>query len=184
MRSNLLFHQKTGSMRHFFIGLITVLCCLSFSADAQSSTDSLPPYRKYKQLPAFQVVMPDSSRVFNSYNIRKGKPSVLIMFSPDCSHCEQLAGMLLDSIRAFRDVNIIMASPFPLAEIRSYIAKTKIDQAAQIVIGKDASYFFWSFYKADTVPFIAVYDKNKTFVSTVTHLKSIDELLEVLKPLQ
>jgi hypothetical protein len=170
-------------MRYFFSTLLLSLTCF-LPAKAQSSKDTLPPYRKYPQLPAFQVLLPDSSRSFNTYNIRKGKPSVLILFSPDCDHCEQLSAMILDSLQAFKEVNLVMATPFPLSQIRTFMARTRLGTVPHLVIGKDASFFFGSFFKAETVPFIAVYDKNKQFVTTVTRLKKIEDLLEILRPLK
>jgi hypothetical protein len=171
-------------MRSILTAVLLLYGCTYFTAAAQQTTDTVPPYLKYKQLPAFQILMTDSSRSFNTYNIRKGKPSVLILFSPDCSHCEELTAMIRDSLQAFKEVNIVMATPFPLDQIKRFIAQTKLNQVSQITIGKDVTFFFWSFFQADTVPFIAVYDKNKTFVTTITRLKKIDELLDVLRSLK
>lgn len=171
-------------MRYLFCALLFILCCNALVSRGQHTGDTLAPYRKYRQLPSFQVLLPDSSRSFNTYNIRKGKPSVLILFSPDCDHCEQLSAMILDSLQAFKEVNLVMATPFPLREIKAFIAKTGLGKIPHLVIGKDASFFFGSFFKTDTVPFIAVYDKNKQFVTTITRLKKIEELIAVLEPLK
>lgn len=172
--------------RFFF--LLSCLCLYIIPAQAQQeqqpATDTIAPFRKYPAMPAFNLLLPDSSTLFNTYTIKKGQPSVLILFSPDCSHCEQLTKMILDNMQAFRHVNVVMGSPLPLYQIKEFMVKTGLDKQKHIVVGHDPTFFFWSFFRADTVPFIVIYDQQKQLVTSISKLKKIEELLDILKPLK
>ncbi len=172
-------------MGNFFLRLLLLIFMLGTSntqaqTKVKSETDSLLPFQKYPSLPAFQIRMLDSVTVFNTYNIDKGKPTIFILFSPDCGHCEKLTKMLLSNIDSFKAVKIFMLSPMPLYQIKQFVQENGLSNYKQIKVGQDISYFFWSFYRADSVPFIVVYDKNKKLVQSLGRLKKIDELLDVV----
>ena len=42
-----------------------------------------------QQLPSFKMTLSDN-QIFNSSELPKGKPLVLIYFDPDCDHCQTL----------------------------------------------------------------------------------------------
>jgi len=164
--------------------LLVALAYNSFAQSQKDSTASELPYLKYKSLPAFQIRMLDSHTIFNTFNIPKGKPTVLIMFSPDCDHCEQLSKMITDSIAAFDKVNLYLLSPMPLSQIKQFALKNGLIKYKQIKVGQDFSYFMASFFKTDTVPFIVVYDKEKQYVTTIKRLRKISELNEAVKSIR
>lgn len=164
--------------------LLVALAYSSFAQSQKDSTASELPYLKYKSLPAFQIRMLDSHTIFNTFNIPKGKPTVLIMFSPDCDHCDQLSKMITDSIAAFDKINLYLLSPMPLYQIKQFALKNGLIKYKQIKVGQDFSYFMASFFKTDTVPFIVVYDKEKQYETTIKRLRKISELIEVVKSIR
>lgn len=167
----------------FFRSLLLAFILGIGNADAQTKAtadSSLLPYQKYPSLPAFEIRMLDSTTVFNTFTIPKGKPTVFILFSPDCGHCEKLTKMVLGNIDSFKGVKIFMVSPMPLYQIKQFVLENGLSTYKQIKVGQDISYFFWSFYRASGVPFIVVYDKNKKLVQSLEKLKNIGELLDVV----
>ncbi|MDI9320328.1 MAG: hypothetical protein QM530_07635 [Phycisphaerales bacterium] len=161
--------------------LLLVLANNSFAQSQKDTAASELPYLKYKSLPAFPIRMLDSHSIFNTFNISKGEATVFIMFSPDCDHCEQLSKMITDSITAFDKVNLYLLSPMPLYQIKLFALKNGLTKYRQIMVGQDFSYFMISFFKASTVPFIVVYDKEKQYITTIKRLRKISELIEVVK---
>jgi len=62
---------------------------------AQSSFDTIPPYKKDKRLPAFQIQLVDST-LFSKAQLPKNKNyTVIVYFSPDCGHCQHEAKELV-----------------------------------------------------------------------------------------
>jgi thioredoxin-related protein len=164
----------------FLLFLILVTTSCASAQSSQIKADTLLPYQKYPALPAFQIRKLDSIAIINTYNIIKGKPTIFILFSPDCGHCEKLTRMVLENIDSFKTAKIYMVSPMPLYQIKQFVQENGLNKYKQITVGQDISYFFWSFFRADTVPFIVVYDKNKQLVQSLGRIKKIDELLHLL----
>src|ERR1051325_1371806 len=85
-------------MKFFRFCLFLGMLCAVSTAHAQtlSARDSmqLPAYQRFPTLPAFNILMLDSATVFNTYNVKEGRPTVLFFFSPDCEHCEMITDSL------------------------------------------------------------------------------------------
>jgi peroxiredoxin len=154
--------------------LLICLCCGLLSAAQTSET---PLYQK-QALPSFTIRLLDSTSLFHTGQIAKGKPTVLILFSPDCSHCAQIAQSVKNRIAEFEGINLYFISPpMPFYEIRRFAHINGLVGKSQITVGQDIDFFFGSFFKADTVPFVVLYDRQKKFAAVLKHMKNIDELL-------
>lgn len=148
----------------------------------QPKRDSLP-YQKYPTLPAFNLLMTDSSTIFNTYNIPEGKPTVLMFFSPDCDHCQQTTRALTDRMDSLKQVQFYLFTPMSLSMIRDFAAKQHLGQYKNITIGQDYEYFFPGFYGASYVPYVAVYDRKKRFVKMWEGRVKIEDVMAVLSGL-
>ncbi len=157
-----------------------LLSILSFSAFAQEAkTDSLPAYKKYKNLPAFKLLAMDSATVFNTYYIPAGKITVLMMFSPDCDHCHKQIEKILSKMDSLKNVQFYLVTPMSIAMTKEFAAKLKLSAYKNIHVYKDYQYFYPMFYSASTVPIFAVYDKKKKFVELWDGNVKIKNLIEL-----
>lgn len=178
--TKLFAHLKPG----IFTCLFLCVCC-SLSAIGQSRKDSAIPAYQQQALPAFTIRLLDSSTMFNTGKIVKGKPTVLLLFSPDCSHCAQIARSVKDRIAEFGDINLyFIAPPMPFYDIRRFAHINGLADKKQITVGQDTDFFFGSFFKAETVPFVVVYDRQKRFSAVLTHMKDVNELLAAVANLK
>ena len=143
--------------------------------------DSLP-YQKNPTLPAFVITSLDSSEEFNTYFIPEGKPTALMLFSPDCDHCKELTKEIISHESELGDLQIYMVSFMGLAETRQFYNELRLDTVKHIVmLGKDNSFFFPTFYHAQFVPDIAFYDRNKKLVTLLDDKIRIKDVLEWAK---
>lgn len=146
----------------------TLLCLtltLGFSAAAQTKTEDTPAYIKNPTLPAFNILSADSSQVFNTYNIKAGRPTVFIYFSPECDHCQHSLKELREKADSLKDATVYLTSFVPLPEMNKFIVDYKLNELKNWRFGKDYQYFFPMYFGAKSVPFMAVYDKNKKLVA-------------------
>lgn len=153
--------------------LATVFCSLvTFPSFAQTAPPPPPPrplpmmdtlqYTKNAEMPAFKVRQLDSTTIFNTYDIPKGKPTMLMLFMPDCEHCQKQVERMIAGMDSIRNVQIYLFSPVPVYKIREFYEKYRLADYKNIVlVGQEYQFFFASFYKANSVPFIAVYNRNK-----------------------
>jgi len=123
--------------------------------------DSLT-YTKGTEMPAFKVRQLDSNTIFNTYDIPKGKPTMLMLFMPDCEHCQKQVERMLAGMDSISNVQIYLFSPVPVFKIKEFYEKYHLGNHKNIaLVGQEYQFFFASFYHASSVPFIAVYNRNK-----------------------
>jgi thiol-disulfide isomerase/thioredoxin len=144
--------------------------------------DSLLPYQKYPKMPAFKILEMDSTTTFNTYDIPSGKPTVIIFFGPDCEHCKHLTETLLAGWDSLSNIQFYMVSFANIGPIRNFYNKFNLQDHKNIkVVGKDAEFFFSSFYGARAVPYLAVYDKHKKFVRKFEGSATVKELYDATR---
>jgi thiol-disulfide isomerase/thioredoxin len=170
------------SMKNWII-LIVVMCSLTVAASAQSAKDSLP-YLKYPTLPAFNLLMRDSSTIFNTYNIKEGKPTVLFFFSPDCEHCHMTTKALVEKMGEMKNANFYFFTFMSLELLKPFAEMYHLDMFKNITVGKDYQYFFPDFYGAKFVPYLVVYDKHKKLVKLYENAVKMDELVPLVRSLK
>lgn len=98
------------------IGLITVLsnCGRSNSDNSKPQTEALSPVN---DLPMMVVTLLDGSKL----NLRevKGK-AILIIFHPDCDHCQREARQIQENLMAFGKNKLYFISSDPIEEIANF----------------------------------------------------------------
>jgi thiol-disulfide isomerase/thioredoxin len=147
--------------------------------NTEAKHDSLMPYQKYPKLPAFKILEMDSVTTFNTYDIPTGKPVLLMFFGPDCDHCKHLTEELIKGMDSLKNLQFYMLSFGNPSAIKGFYDKFHLENYPNIkVVGKDADFFFTSFYGARFVPYLAVYDKHKKFVKKFEGGATIKELYE------
>jgi thioredoxin-related protein len=157
-----------------FVLLFSFISAASFAQE--NKTDTIPPYLKYPDLPAFKVRLLDSITLFNTYSIKPGKPTMLILFGADCEHCKHFTDSLTRHMDEFKDVQIYMFTFSPFADLRKFTETYKLKDYKNIVMGQDNEFFYPSYYKVNSVPGIAIYDKNKKFVKLFTGSVKIEDI--------
>src|SRR5690349_12049307 len=116
-------------MKYFFI------CCFSFLGlhlAAQQNDVSQPPYRRFPTLPPVQLLMSDSTTLFTKADFKKGEPLLLILFSPECEHCQHEAEELVKYKDSLKNIQIVMATMFPLWKMKEFATKYKLDQMPNV----------------------------------------------------
>jgi thioredoxin-related protein len=170
--------------------LIVLLFVVGNRATAQVATPALVqadslPYLKYPTLPAFNILLPDSSTIFNTYNIPKGRPVVLMLFDPDCSHCKKLTQAITTGIDSLKGMRFyLVTANHSMQAIKKYSEDFQLSKYGNIeAIGRDYEFFFTSFYGVRSVPAIAIYDSKKKIVKLIDAHVTIEELYKYTRGL-
>jgi len=120
--------------------MIIICSCLANICLAQ--VDSSLVYLRFPTIPPFSITkVPDSTK-FTKDDLAKKKATLIFIFSPDCEHCQLETRALLDHIKLFKKVQIIMASPLEHEHIKQFYELYKIDQYPNITMGRDPTNFF------------------------------------------
>lgn len=156
-----------------------VLCaCLFVSAIAQA--DSTLIYLRFPTVPPFSIIkVPDSAR-FTKDDLSKKKATIIFIFSPDCDHCQHATKELTANIRLFKKTQIVMASSLEYSYLKKFYEEHKIADHPNIILGRDPSYFFSTFFRVRSFPAIFVYDKKGNFVQSFDGSVPVEKIAEAL----
>jgi hypothetical protein len=162
---------------------LVFLFCVLLLAGTVLGQQTEPDY-KSRPLPSFGIRLIDDT-YYNTRQINKGKPSVFVLFSPDCHHCTSIAKELTDSLAAFRQCNLFFISPpMPFDDIRKFAFTNGVAHQSGLKVGQDTAFFFGSFYHAGTVPFTVIYDRKKKWFNTLGAMHHVSEILSELRRME
>src|SRR5438034_207081 len=113
-------------MKRFMLLLIGLIVSVGAMAQRGKVDKDTAPYLKYRTMPAIQILLQDSTTIFNTYSIPKGTPTVLVFFSPDCEHCQKMIGEIVEKMDSMRQANFIFLTPMPLSLLRPFSQKMGI----------------------------------------------------------
>lgn len=144
------------------------LLYITFSVYNVSAQDSRkdPLYKKYPELPAFNILQPDSLHIFNTYTVQKGRPVAIILFDPSCKHCKELTDALMKGMDSISNIDFYFVTPAPrMSEIKQFAAEHQFEKYPNVkMCGKDTEFFFIDYFGVNSFPDAALYDADKKFV--------------------
>jgi len=131
---------------------------LTLVATAQSENE--PPYKRFPTLPPLQLLLPDSSTVFSEKQLKKNRPVLVMLFSPDCDHCQKETEELISHIDQFSGIQIVMTTALPFEKMKTFYDINRLDRYRNIIVGWDRYFLLPTFYRIKNYPFLAFYDKK------------------------
>ncbi|MDR3713321.1 MAG: hypothetical protein P4L51_10930 [Puia sp.] len=140
----------------------SIFCVLSLSCLFSCHLDQGKEYlASISSLPAFDMLLMDSSTVFHAKQIPDGKSIVVLYFRPDCIHCQKETNMLLSHIEALRNVQIYLLTGASFEDVKKYYKSYHLDKYQNITVGKDYEHSFTRIFKPTSIPYMAIYDTDK-----------------------
>jgi len=146
-----------------------------------SQVDSSLLYLRFPIVPSFKLTNVADSSFFTKDNLKRKKATIIIMFSPDCEHCQAETKELTEHIDLFKKAQIIMASPLDFNYLRKFYDEYKIADYPNITMGRDPSYFLGTFFKVRSFPAIFVYNKKGHLVTSFTGSTPVEQIAAATK---
>lgn len=143
----------------FFIAFLFLAAQNAFS----QADSTLPIYLRFPVIPQFAIYKASDSTVFTREDLSKKKPTVFIIFSPDCEHCQHETEALIANIDKFKNAQIVMVEYLSHEQMVKFYNDYKIVNYPNIIMGRDTKYYLPVFFKVVSLPSIYVYDKNGKF---------------------
>lgn len=140
-----------------------------------------PPYLRFPTLPPLQLLLGDSTTRYTRADIPKKKPVLVMLFSPECSHCQHTAEELVARKDALKDLHIIMATLHPVWQMNAFAEQYDLKQIRGLVIGRDFSYVLPSFYGIHNLPYLAFYNKKGGLITGFEGSMPLDKILQTFR---
>lgn len=113
-------------------------------------------------LPAFDMLLPDSMTIVHSNQIPLGRKTIFLYFRTDCPHCKAEMRAILKHIDSLQTVRLYFLTYMSIPEIRQFTNELHLPAYKNVVVGKDYQGRFSQAFKPKVVPYLAIYDtKNK-----------------------
>lgn len=164
-------------MKRFLVLNIMLVMAL-FAYSQQGTTPTEPPFKRFPTVPPLKLLRTDSATIYSKKDIPKKKPVMIIVFSPDCDHCQHEAKDIMAHIDQLKDILIIFCSPAKLYTINQFANTYGLTKNKNIIVGQDFSYLLTSFYGMRNFPFIACYDKKQQLITSFDGSFPIEKVLK------
>jgi len=146
-----------------------------------AQTQSEPPYKRFPTVPPLKLLLTDSSTIFTDKDLKKNKPLFLILFSPDCEHCQKETEELITKIDSFKNIQIVMATFMTVDKIKPFYENYKLDRFPNITVGYDMQHMLTTYYRISFTPFLAFYDKKGNLIDGFQGALPLTKVLEYFK---
>lgn len=167
---------------------ILFICSLFLTIFAQAQTAPEVPakadtalYLRFPFVPPFNLYKVPDSTLFTKADLKKKKATLLMVFSPDCDHCQHETKELTDKIKLFKKVQIVMASWLPYDQIKQFYQDYHIANYPNITMGWDKVFMLPPYYKLQNLPFMALYDKKGNLISVFEGSVKLDKVAEAFE---
>lgn len=160
--------------------LFLALACMAVLV-GHTQNEAEPPYKRFPTPPPFKLLLTDSTTYFTKDDLPKKKKVMVMLFSPDCDHCQHETEAIIQHIDDFKDVQIVMATTLPFEKMKEFYAHYNLAKFGNITVGHDAAFMLPVFYNVRNLPFLAFYNKQKELISISEGAMPIEKVLEELK---
>lgn len=165
-------------MKKWFIIPALLFSIFSFAQDSDKPKEI--NYKTLPSFPAFPLLKTDSSK-FNSVSVfQKNHETVVIYFSPTCSHCQHQAEEITSHMKDFEGVKFLFVSSYTMDDINQYVSAYGLNHFSNITVGQDAAFNMGRFFELKSLPGIFVYDKKGKLKASYDTNVHADELLKAL----
>lgn len=160
--------------------IVLILTCsfIFFSAFSQTNApkDNTPEYISNPNIPEFTVYKAPDSTVFTKEDLKKKEATVLMIFSPECGHCQNETRELLKNIDHFKNTQILMVTWLPYTEMMAFYHEFKIAEHPEITMAWDKKDFFLPYYHVQMYPQLVVYDKKGKYVNSFSGAINLEDV--------
>jgi thioredoxin-related protein len=148
--------------------LLSTFFLIIYAGFSQTSTqkNNAPTYISNPVIPEFTVYKAPDSISFTKENLHKKKSTLIMVFSPECGHCQHVTTLLLNDINHFKNTQILMTTWLPYNEMISFYNTYKIADYPQITMAWDKKDFFLPYYHVQSFPMLIAYDKKGKLINT------------------
>ncbi|MES1224209.1 MAG: thioredoxin [Bacteroidota bacterium] len=163
--------------------LTVILACFlsSFIYAQKDSIDMSAPFRKNPGIPSFDLLKTDSSTHLTRADINAKHKTIIMFFSPECTHCQHQTQDMLAAIDSLKDIQIVMATYQPFEEMVAFNKKYNIEKYSNIKLGRDIKYFFPPFYRMKSLPHLALYNSKGNYITSFEGNQKISTLVEAFE---
>ncbi len=137
-----------------------------------------------KSIPEFSFVKMQSDGVFSSKDIKKGKQTIIVLFSPTCIHCQLALNHLNNNYdEHLKNTQILLVSEYKADEVLPFLKSNapKFVDNKNVELLFDSNYEFGPIFQPTSIPTCYLFDKDKNLISRKKGSVEVNQLFKDLK---
>jgi thioredoxin-related protein len=139
--------------------LIAGFMCVAAFAQTNSKTTIAP----------FKITLVNG-KTYTYKELAKGKPTILVYFSPTCDHCKHFTEAMLKRKKELADKQIVMVAYEPLNLVKKFDDEYHLSSNPNIKVGTEGyTFIIQKYYNVQRFPFVAEYDKKGKLAQIVPY---------------
>jgi thioredoxin-related protein len=172
--------MKISIMKGVLIAILGLFTLYSVQAQTNASLPEAP-YLKNPGFPPIRLLEVDSTHFFTKEDIKKNRKILLMFFSPECEHCKHQTQDILAEISKFKDIEIVMATFQPFEEMKTFYNYYRIGDHQNIFMGRDEKYVLPPFFRMQSLPYLALYDKKGQYITHFEGNQKVDTIINAFQ---
>jgi len=132
-----------------------------------------------KPLPEFAIQLLDSVSYLHSKDIPDGKKLIVFYYSPTCPYCRAQMRDMTNNMEKFKDEQLYVLTDANISSIKNFVKYFDLQNYKNVIIGRDTGGVILQNYGLISVPFTALFDKNKNLQVAYTGRTNSNSLLDI-----
>ena len=137
-----------------------------------------------KSIPEFSFVKMQSEGIFSSKDIKKGKQTLIVLYSPTCIHCQLALNHFSNNYEEhLKNTQIILVSEYEAKDAIPFLK----EHASNFVNNKnvellyDSNYEFGPTFQPTSIPTFYLFDKDQNLVTIKKGSVEANQIFKYLK---
>ena len=166
-------------MKRIFVlllSLVTGIVCFS-----QTDSTTLPPYKKTRSVPAFDLLLTDSVSHYSKSDLPAGTPVLIVLFDPNCDHCKHETEEILKHIDSLQNIEIVMATNADFADLKKFYDHYDLAKFKNVKAGVEPKYYLATFFAIHNLPYLAMYNGHGVLLKTLEGGMKVENIVKVFE---
>ena len=162
-------------MKTKFTALLIFFCSIFTFAQTENTL---------KSIPEFSFVKMQSEGIFSSKDIKKGKQTLIVLYSPTCIHCQLTLNHFSNNYEEhLKNTQIILVSEYEAKDAIPFLK----EHASNFVNNKnvellyDSNYEFGPIFQPTSIPTFYLFDKDQNLVTIKKGSVEANQIFKYLK---
>jgi peroxiredoxin len=159
--------------------LVFILSCFC-NGLLHSQADSIqPPFKRFPSFPPVKLLRTDSTTYFTKEDLPKKSAVLLMLFNPQCDHCQHETEDIVANIDKFKGIQIVMTTTMHFDSLTAFVKRYGLEKYDNIISGQDKNFMLPVFYEIHNLPFLAFYNRKKKLIRVFEGSMPIPQILSV-----
>ncbi len=156
--------------------LALLISCTTKPKEEQSVVEQSQP-QVYNDLPDMSITLLNGTKQ-EAINL-PGK-TIIILFFPDCDHCQRESKAIQEKIDAFKEYTLYFVSTNPLEEIQEFANEYKLNSIANVKFGQIAPDKVFVNFGSIPTPSLYIYSADRKLKKQFNGETPIEQIISAL----